>query len=213
MHLTTKSLSDAVQAALREWIVTEGAASAELVTEVGVAARFGVARPTARVAVERLLAEGLLVRDGRRGARVPVLAAADVRDLYAARVLVEREAHTTLARVGEVPAAATAANDRLHVAGLTPAAVAAADVEFHRTLVHAAGSRRLDRMHELLMGEAHLCMGQVQHRHLLAVDVIAGEHAALLAAVGDRDPDLVAARTTTHLFAARDTLLAALNPS
>lgn len=212
LPLTTRSLSDAVQAALRAWIVTEGAASAEPVTEVGVAARFRVARPTARVAVERLLAEGLLVRDGRRGARVPVLAEADVRDLYAGRVLLERDAHTTLARAGEVPATAIAANDRLraHARSGAAAELAAADVEFHRALVHATGSRRLDRMHELLMGEAHLCMGQVQHRHLLAADVIADEHTAILAAIGERNPELVAALTTTHLFTARDKLLAVL---
>jgi len=212
MPLTTRSLSDAVQAALREWIVTEGAGSSELVTEVGVAARFGVARPTARVAVERLLAEGLLVRDGRRGARVPVLTAADVEDLYASRALVEGEAHGRLAATGSVPSEAVAANERLLLAARAkdPAAVAAADVEFHRRLVTATGSRRLDRMHELLMAEAHLCMGQVQHRSLLSGIVIADEHAAILAAIGAGDPELVTERTRAHLFSARDKLLPAL---
>jgi DNA-binding GntR family transcriptional regulator len=212
MPLATRSLSDAVQAALREWIVTEGAGSTELVTEVGVAARFGVARPTARVAVERLLAEGLLVRDGRRGARVPVLTAADVEDLYASRLLVEGDAHTRLALAGSVPPDAVAANERLRAAARDgdSAGVATADVEFHRRLVAAAGSRRLDRMHELLMAEAHLCMGQVQHRNLLSGDVIATEHQAVLDAIAAGDTDLVADRTRTHLFAARDKLLPAL---
>lgn len=212
LPLATRSLSDAVQAALREWIVTGGAGAAGLVTEVGIAARFGVARPTARVAVERLLAEGLLVRDGRRGARVPVLSAADVCDLYDSRSLLEVDAHARLARTRTVPPTAVVATTRLraHAASGEAAGVAAADVEFHRRLVAAAGSRRLDRMHELLMGEAHLCMGQVQHRHLVAGTVIADEHDAILEAVCAGDAALVAERTARHLSTARDKLLAAL---
>ncbi|WP_432543730.1 GntR family transcriptional regulator [Kineococcus sp. SYSU DK002] len=212
LPLATRSLSDAVQAALREWIVTEGAGTGDLVTEVGVAARFGVARPTARVAVERLLAEGLLVRDGRRGARVPVLSADDVHDLYASRVLLERDAHARLSTDRTVPAAAVAANTRLrtHAGAGEAAGVAAADVEFHRRLVTATGSRRLDRMHELLMAEAHLCMGQVQHRHLLTGTVIADEHQGILEAISAGDARLAAERTTDHLLAARDKLLVAL---
>ncbi|WP_432564006.1 GntR family transcriptional regulator [Kineococcus sp. SYSU DK003] len=215
MPLATRSLSDAVQAALREWIVTEGAGTGDLVTEVGVAARFGVARPTARVAVERLLAEGLLVRDGRRGARVPVLTADDVRDLYASRSLLEREAHARLAGQRTIPAEASAANTRLrtHARSGDPAGIAAADVEFHRRLVAATGSRRLDRMHEILMAEAHLCMGQVQHRHLLAGTVIADEHDGILQAITAGEANLAAERTTGHLFSARDKLLAALDAS
>lgn len=216
LPLTTRSLADAVHTALRTWILTEGAGSEELVTEAGVATRFGVARPTARVAVERLVADGLLVRDGRRGARIPALEPADVEDLYAGRILVEGEAHARLARAGNVPVSAVVANARLrfHTEHPDPAGsvgdVVAADVEFHRELVRAVGSHRLDRMHGLLMGEAHLCMARVQTLHLLAGGTIADEHDGLLEAIGHGDVRAVDTLTRTHLVSARDKLLTML---
>lgn len=42
-----------------------------LITEVGIATMFEVARHAAKAAVERLVADGLLVRDGRRGCSRP----------------------------------------------------------------------------------------------------------------------------------------------
>lgn len=213
--LETKSLSDAVYAALREWIVTGGARTDSLVTEVGVAAEYRVARPTARVALERLLSDGLLVRDGRRGARVRVLDATDVSDLYAARLLLEAHAHRRLAERALVPVQASTANLTLRMLATRQdtAGVVAADVAFHRALVSAAGSSRVDRMHELLMGESHLCMGQVQRERLLPAETIAAEHDDILAAIDGQHEENVAVLTEAHLVAARDKLLAVIGGS
>ena len=56
--LRTTSLPDTVYAALRENIVTPRVEPGSLVTETAIAVEFGVARPMAKAALERLVSEG-----------------------------------------------------------------------------------------------------------------------------------------------------------
>ena len=81
------------------------------------------------------------------------------------------------------------------------------DIEFHRALIAASRSPRIQRLHDLVIGEAHLCMAQVQMRHLLDPQVIADEHKRILAMIEARDVDRAAAEMDAHLSRARNTLL------
>lgn len=209
-RLQTKSIVDAVEDGLRHRILVGEERPGGTVTEVAVAEIFGVGRPTAKAAVDRLVADGLLVRDGRRGCLVPTLGPADITDLYDTRLLLEKEAHARLAERRTSPGAAHLANANLrHAAGVGDATlVVASDVEFHLALVRADGSPRLQRMHTALMAEAHFCMARVQANQLLRADVIAEEHSEILRLIDAGDPESVGDATAFHLHHARDKLLA-----
>ncbi|QSE89801.1 GntR family transcriptional regulator [Rhodococcus pseudokoreensis] len=214
-NLRTRSVADAVEEALRERILTGREEPGGVVTEVGVAERFGVGRPTAKAAVDRLVTDGLLIRDGRRGCMVPVLSAVDLADLYDSRLLVEQFVHARLASRASVPTAATVANATLqHAAIIGDAAlVVSADVDFHLALVEADGSPRLQRMHSTLMAEAHFCMARVQANQLLSADIIAAEHSEILRLIAAGDVQGVQDATAAHLNNARDKLLASRDRS
>ena len=95
--LSVTRLPDAVYDALRESIVDGRDAPGTAVTEQAIADRFGVARPTAKAALERLVAEGLLRRAAHKSARVPELNRDDIVDLYANRATLEVSALAGLA--------------------------------------------------------------------------------------------------------------------
>ncbi|MEU6647334.1 GntR family transcriptional regulator [Saccharomonospora sp. NPDC046836] len=211
--LQTKSVVDAVEEALRHRILVGDEPPGEVVTEIAVASRFRVGRPTAKAAVDRLVADGLLVREGRRGSVVPTVGPDDIVDLYDSRCVIERFAHARLAERAYVPSEATLANVSLrHAASVEDAALAiASDVALHRALVVADGSPRLQRMHSSLLAEAHVCMARVQANQLLRADVIADEHDEILRCIGAGDVAGAALATDRHLTHARDKLRALLD--
>lgn len=232
--LAVTRVPDAVYEALRESILSQREAPGTAVTEQAIADRFGVARPTAKVALERLVADGLLRREAHKTARVPELTRDDIVDLYANRAIVEEAALRTLAADGVVPIAAIAAQRMLvdasrdasrsaahetstvtssshpdHAESHSDSApLARADIAFHRALVEAQRSPRLARLHALLMGEIELCTGQVQAHRLLALDDVVAQHQGILDAVAAGDPERAGAFTRAHIEGARDRLLA-----
>jgi len=213
---TSAVLPDAIYSALRISVLGQSIAPGESVTESAVALRFGVARPTAKTAIERLVAEGLLRREKHQTARVPRLSRDDIVDLFDSRAIVESAAVTALATGGALPAEALTAHRSL-LAGVTldgtHAGFATHDIAFHRALVAGQPSPRLARMHGLLMGEIELCIGQVQANHLLTAAEVGAQHQGILDAVTAGDADLAARLTREHIAGARDRLLAHFDTS
>jgi len=190
--------------ALRTAIVDQSELPGSTVTESAVALRFGVSRPTAKIAIEQLVVDGLLHRERHAAARVPELSRDDIRDVFDNRAIVESAATAALARVGAVPAEAVAAQRELleHRDDF-----ARADIAFHRALVAGQPSPRLARLHALLMGEVELCIGQVQAHHLLGATTIAQQHQGILDAITAGDPAGAERLTRDHIDGARDALL------
>ena len=106
-------LPETVAQKLRADIIAQRDAPGSAITESAVALRFGVARPTARIAIDRLVADGILRREAHRAARVPELSYDDVLDLFDTRAVVETAAMVALAEAGAIPAAALAAHRAL----------------------------------------------------------------------------------------------------
>src|SRR5690606_24317789 len=129
---------DAVVASLRSAILTGVLAPGDAVTEALVADTFHVARPTARIAIDRLVAEGILAREPHHAARVRRLDRDDLADLFAARAAVESAAVELLAGTSAVPDAASAAHERLSALD-ADASYWAIDIAFHRALVQEIG--------------------------------------------------------------------------
>ncbi|MCU1542717.1 MAG: GntR family transcriptional regulator [Microbacteriaceae bacterium] len=199
---------DAIYAALRSAIISQHMSPGTTVTESAVALRFGVARPTAKMAIERLVAEGLLRREPHRTARVPVLSRADILDLFDSRAVVESAAVGGLASGGTLPAEALAAHRALLANARAGEAFADEDIAFHRALVAGQPSPRLARMHALIMGEIELCIGQVQAGRLLTAAEVGAQHQGILDAVTAGDASLATRLTREHIAGSRDLLLA-----
>jgi DNA-binding GntR family transcriptional regulator len=196
-------LPETVAQKLRAAIIAQHDAPGSAITESAVALRFGVARPTARIAIDRLVADGLLRREAHRAARVPVLSYDDVLDLFDTRTIVEAAAIAALAEGGAIPAEALAAHRALTVTD----DFAHHDIQFHRALVAGQPSSRLARLHELLMGEIELCIGQVQSAHLITAREVADQHQGILDAITAGDAATADRLTRDHILGARDRLL------
>lgn len=202
---------DAVTQRLRGRILRGDIRPDTALTEAKVAQEYAVARPSAKAAIEQLVASGLLVRTAHRSARVVAIDADVVRDVYRTRTRLESAALRELALSRRVPAAAATANDEILAmpAGPDPATVDP-DLRFHQALIHALQSERTARMYASVLDEVRLCMAQVQGRRLLDAVVIAAQHQAMLAAVEEGDGDRAARLLTEHLAAAEERLVEAL---
>jgi DNA-binding GntR family transcriptional regulator len=200
-------LPDAIYDELRSRILSQVDLPGTTFTESAIALRFGVARPTAKMAIERLVAEGLLRRESHTAARIPELSRDDVVDLFETRAIIEGAALAKLATGGTIPAEALAAHRALQAGVASGEPFAALDITFHRALVTGQSSPRLVRMHSLLMGEIELCIGQVQANHLRTASDVSVQHQGILDAVTAGDSALAEQLTREHIAESRERLL------
>jgi len=203
--LNTVSVVDALTASLRSRVLDGHIDAGVGLTETDVANDYEVSRPTAKTAISQLVQEGLLRREAHRSAHVPSLSRADVEDLFLVRIPLELEVVSRLAGTAIPQAAADAVTELTNVpteAGHSR--FVEADLRFHRALVGALDSPRLNRLYQALSGEIHLSM--VQSRHALGRDRIVAEHSGVLDALVQGDAELAETLMRAHLEGARDAL-------
>lgn len=202
---------DAVTSRLRARILNGDIRSGEPLTEAAVARAYGVARPSAKAAIEQLVAAGLLVRTAHRTARVGAIDPDTVRDVYRTRTRLESAALRELAESRVVPPAAVEANAEILAMPPGPdAATVDPDLRFHTALIDALGSERTGRMYRSVIDEVRLCMAQVQGRRLLDASVIAQQHADILGAVAAGSGESAVEILRHHLSSAEERLVEAL---
>ena len=205
------SIVDAIANDLRERLFSGVLTPAVALTETEIARTYNVARPTAKAAIERLVAEGLLVRGAHKTARVADLGPHAVRDIYLARAYLESEVLRRLAGARSVPEQAVLAN--AEIAALTdetPLAVVEPDMRFHTSLIDAVANERISKMYRSLVSEVRLCMTRVQTLKLLDTAMIHAEHEHILELLAIGDGDAAARLLEEHLARARERLAAAL---
>jgi DNA-binding GntR family transcriptional regulator len=203
--LNTVSVVDALTASLRSRVLDGHIDAGVGLTETDVANDYEVSRPTAKTAISQLVQEGLLRREAHRSAHVPSLSRADVEDLFLVRIPLELEVVRRIAGTAIPQAAADAVTELTNVpteAGHSR--FVEADLRFHRALVGALDSPRLNRLYQALSGEIHLSM--VQSRHALGRDRIVAEHSGVLDALVQGDAALAETLMRAHLEGARDAL-------
>lgn len=199
-RLPVLSVTDALAADLRLQIFRGEVSGGARLTETELAGRYEVARPTAKAAIEKLVAEGLLRRDAHKTAHVPQMGAADIEDLYFSRACMEKEAARRLALDRAVPAAVRDAQAEIAAAGdVWTVDIVEPDVRFHQALVDAVGSPRISRLYQVLMGEMRLCMAQIQTYSLTRAGVIHAEHQAIVDRIEAGDAEGAALAVTAHL--------------
>ncbi|MCW4466061.1 GntR family transcriptional regulator [Glutamicibacter sp. MNS18] len=199
-RLGVVSVVQAIIRDLRERIFSGDLAPGSALREVDVAEHYEVARPTAKAALENLVATGLLSRNAHQTARVRRLTPADTRDIYRTRAIIEAEAVRLLASTRHVPEAALESNARITaLRDASPIQIVDPDVRFHTALVDALQSPRTSTIYEQLTDEIRLCMSHVQDATLLSTERIAAEHGQLLELIAAGDGDGAAEVLQRHL--------------
>ncbi|UPO77352.1 GntR family transcriptional regulator [Arthrobacter sp. Helios] len=183
--------------------------------ETELAKELGVSRGPLREAMQRLTQEGLLISIRNRGLFVITMTDAEVRDMYVARTAVERAASELILQRGGKDVAARLLQT---VQSMKQAAdrgdldaMSEADMEYHSTLVAAAASPRLTRMHNTLLTETRMCLTALERRYP-DPHARVGEHQAIAEALAAGDPDLVGRLLITHMDDALDRLTSGGTP-
>lgn len=206
-RLGVVSVVQAIVKSLRARIFSGELAPGTPLGEVDVAAHYEVARPTAKAALENLVASGLLTRNAHQTARVTLLSSRDARDIYRTRAIIEAEAVRLLASKRQVPAAASDANAEITtLADASPIDIIDPDIRFHAALVQALESQRTSAIYEQLTDEIRLCMTHVQDATLLSTQDIAAEHARLLQLISEGEAAKAAQALEEHLQTASSKL-------
>ncbi|MDA2806417.1 GntR family transcriptional regulator [Nocardiopsis suaedae] len=198
-----RSTSELIADQLREAIMYGSLSPGDQLGETDLASRLGVSRGPLREAMQRLVQEGLLRSERHRGLFVRELTADDVRDVYVARLAVERTSCALIMRGnrGEALARLTAALAALEEAAATGDrdAMSDADQAFHQALVSCSGNSRLERMAQTLLVETRMCL-TVMQRSYPEPDELVDEHRKLLDAISDGDEELLLELISAHMM-------------
>jgi DNA-binding GntR family transcriptional regulator len=184
--------------ALRRRILSGELAPGTPLPEQEIAAAYGVARPTVREALARLVHEGLLRRERNRSAYVPEVTISDLDDLmYVRRPLEDLMAQAVAGH--RVPTAEAALTRMAALPAGAPWADSVAEhMALHQALIEAVGSPRLERLYESLAAETRL--GLVRLRRVYDNgEVLVREHRDLLDALADGPTDAARAAMAAHL--------------
>lgn len=203
---TAELIADQLRSAIMYGVFAPG-------TQLGeseLAARFAVSRGPLREAMQRLVQEGLLRSERHRGLFVIDLSASDVRDVYVARLAIERAACELImaGNRGEAVVRLSSALSTLVTAAASGDrnAMSAADQAFHQTLVSCAGNSRLERMAQTLLVETRMCLSALQEHYPEAEELV-GEHRALVNAISDGDERGLMALIESHMLDSIDRLV------
>lgn len=160
VRLARTSTVHLIATELRAAIYSGALAVGSPLGEAELASQLGVSRGPLREAAQRLVQEGLLTSTPGRGLRVATISVHEVADVYEARLAIEGQAVVRITRDGRMSAigAVERALDELERMSRSDSArdIGDADLEFHQTLVDAAGSLRLSRAMSTLAVETRI---------------------------------------------------------
>ena len=210
--LERRSTVDELAAALRARILDGELDGGARLVEQDLTRTYDVARHTVRAALRVLTAEGLVVLEPHRGARVAALDAEGVRGLYELRAALEVEAARLALEHngGALPTSVTTAVERLATASRRArprwSEVVEAHDAVHDALVAASGSARIVAAHRALAGEMRLLI--VQIRPEWTYERMAADHERLIGQIERSGPETL----REHLRESTAAALAVLEP-
>ncbi|MFD2419315.1 GntR family transcriptional regulator [Amycolatopsis pigmentata] len=184
---------------LREAIMNGSLPPGTQLGETELAGQFEVSRGPLREAMQRLVSEGLLRSERHRGLFVIDLEPEDVRDIYAARLAIEREAVLRVLRGDPERVADLLAEAVRDMAAATDGAqVGEADIRFHETLVAASESKRLQRMARTLLIETRMCLSALRRTYSSDEERVT-EHKRITEAIRIGDEDAALTLLEAHM--------------
>ncbi|MGR3435507.1 MAG: GntR family transcriptional regulator [Shimia sp.] len=186
---------DALVAALRSGTYAPG----DRLREAEVSERLGLSRTPVREALRRLEADGIVVHRPRVGASIRVLDHGEVVELYEMRIVLERTAAELAAKHGTEAEFDTldALNEAIATAG-GPAASAAINGDFHRTL-HRAGRNRFLLDAARALNNALLLLGPTTYTDDARIAEVTAQHRDIVDALRAADPRAAGAAAEAHL--------------
>jgi DNA-binding GntR family transcriptional regulator len=210
LHLP--STADQVRNELRRLIIAGVLEPGRALNEKDVAEQLGVSRSPVREALQRLVAERLLVAARNKSVTVKRFTTEDVNEIYDARIAIENHAAQTVMsagpqRINETRALLEDALVQLRAALETddPVEVAEADLAFHQQLVRCGRNSRLTDAYLLLSAETLTCMARERHA-LPPGDELMQDHRDLVDALMAKDPDRMSRVIAQHLHQASSNL-------
>ncbi|MDR5653193.1 GntR family transcriptional regulator [Ruixingdingia sedimenti] len=200
--------ADQAYEALRRMIVAGELASAERVTEAGVAEQLQMSRTPVREAIKRLTLQGFLKREPGKGLRVAGLSQDEMAQVFELRQMLETYAVRRAARMASdteiagLRALAEQISTLSHPRGGDGfAALSAANAEFHQAIIRAAHSPRLAALLSITLD-----IGLVHRTYRMYTEAdlqrSANHHHEIVAAIAARNPDWAASTMSAHLHAA-----------
>lgn len=205
------SVREAAYSHLRGAILTGSLLPGARISEPGLAQELGISRTPVREALQRLAQEGLVELLPGKGARVRVLSAEEVREVYDVRALLEGEA-AALAAQNATEAELDRLERLLQVLEALPKEAYAqqmqVDFDFHTALVEAAHNKTLARIYADLRSSLTLVRSfqQTQSQHPKTRQ----QHQAILSALKARNPAEAAEAARAHVRYFRDLVLQSL---
>jgi DNA-binding GntR family transcriptional regulator len=197
---------------LKQLILDNEIAAGSQMLELEAAARLGMSRTPVREAMVRLEQEGMVELRPRHGMRVLPISPDALAEIYDILTALEGMAAESAARKGANPdqlAALQQAVDEMEEALAADDLLrwSQADARFHRQLVELAGNRRLASIVEQVSDQAH--RARLTTLRLRPKPVSSNrDHAALVAAIRDRDPQKAREIHEQHRRRAADMLVA-----
>ena len=199
-----------VVSALRDAILGGRLGAGARLHQAELAQQLGVSRIPVRDALQRLAGEGLVEIRGRGGAFVPALSVTDLEELYELREAVEPvAARFGLPNMGRADVLRMEHLHRLLGEERHPERWLALNSQFHAQVHGASGRPRMVALVEHL----RRLTDRYLHLHLSVLgglDRLNDEHAAILAAVRQRDPLAVSEATRVHLATSHEFILSYL---
>lgn len=193
------TVADAVRTRLERSLLAGDYSAGAHIKDSHVAQKLGVARPTARVAVQALIADGFLERETGRSARVRLFSVQDVADIFRVRRLIEFDAVRSVCQGADTEPIRESLAKFSEVKGDQDWETAAqADMGFHAAVVAAADSPRLSRLFQTISTEIRLLMALLRPRYP-HVSTLHDEHTVLLNALAAGDQDHALQLWAAHL--------------
>ena len=210
---TFRPLSEEAYDVLRAAILSGRLPAGARIVEADIARQMSTSRSPVREAVRKLEHEGIVEYVPRRGTVVVGLSREDVADAYqlrahleayGARLAATRATPESLARLMELIQLMRECGVAQDLDGLV-----AADVEFHRQVCRASGSRRLLQLWETLNPARWTLITGLRVSDL-SLEQIAERHWPILAALQSGKPDTAETIIRTHILELGERVLAGL---
>ncbi len=188
MQLVTRSIGAAAADEIRDMIVDGRLADGARVNEVHLARALEISRTPLREGLTRLVAEGVVTTEPRRGFFVAPLTLDDFQQLYEIRPILDPEA----LRLAGIPSPVEI--DRLErinaamVAAKKPATAIDLDDQWHRALLAGCPNRVLLEMIDQIIGRTR-CYEHALFRETDHVWNASDEHQQIMDALRDGDLD------------------------
>lgn len=206
------TLSDKVEAILREQIISGVRQPGERLNEVEIATELAVSRGPVREAMQRLAQAGLVRVESHRGAFVRTLDVGEVRALFEVRVSLECAAAELAAeRAGHDEIVAL----RQLIASSRGAVENDAEphyperLDLHELIVRCSRNAALTRYLQLINQELKLVRARSGFQTVRAPKAL-DKHVRIVEAIVGRDPDAARAAMTIHMESALSSTLGLL---